>query len=190
MKKICLSLVALICFNASSQDYHVSLDYFLPNNLTYNSEIPTPASVIGYELGDWHITHDKLLQYMYRLAESSDRVSIENRGETFEGRPLILLYISSPKNQKNLQEIRKKHVSLTEKGADNIEVSNLPIIVYQGFSIHGNEPSGSNAALAVAYYLAAAQGPEIDLLLDKSVILFDPSYNPDGLQRFAYWANE
>lgn len=189
MKKICLSLLALIYFNASSQDYQVSLDYFLPNNLSYNSEIPTPASVIGYELGDWHITHDKLLQYMYRLAESSDRISIENRGETFEGRPLILLYISSPKNQKHLQEIRKKHVSLTEKGADNIEVSNLPIIVYQGFSIHGNEPSGSNAALAVAYYLAAAQGPEIDLLLDKSVILFDPSLNPDGLQRFAYWAN-
>ena len=189
MKKICLSLVALICFNASSQDYHVSLDYFLPNNISYNSEIPTPASVIGHELGDWHITHDKLLQYMYRLAESSDRISIENRGETFEGRPLILLYITAPKNQKNLQEIRKKHISLTEKGADNIEVSNLPIIVYQGFSIHGNEPSGSNAALAVAYYLAAAQGPEIELLLDKSVILFDPSYNPDGLQRFAYWAN-
>ena len=189
MKKICLSLVALICFNASSQDYHVSLDYFLPNNTSYNSEIPTPASVIGHELGDWHITHDKLLQYMYRLAESSDRISIENRGETFEGRPLILLYITAPKNQKNLQEIRKKHISLTEKGADNIEVSNLPIIVYQGFSIHGNEPSGSNAALAVAYYLAAAQGPEIELLLDKSVILFDPSYNPDGLQRFAYWAN-
>ena len=189
MKKICLSLLALIYFNASSQDYQVSLDYFLPNNLSYNSEIPTPASVIGYELGDWHITHDKLLQYMYRLAESSDRISIENRGETFEGRPLILLYISSPKNQQNLQEIRKKHVSLTEKGADNIEVSNLPIIVYQGFSIHGNEPSGSNAALAIAYYLAAAQGPEIDLLLDKSVILFDPSLNPDGLQRFAYWAN-
>jgi len=189
MKNICLSLVALICFNASSQDYHVSLDYFLPNNISYNSEIPTPASVIGHELGDWHITHDKLLQYMYRLAESSDRISIENRGETFEGRPLILLYITAPKNQKNLQKIRKKHISLTEKGADSIEVSNLPIVVYQGFSIHGNEPSGSNAALAVAYYLAAAQGPEIELLLDKSIILFDPSYNPDGLQRFAYWAN-
>ncbi len=189
MKKFCLSLLALICFNASSQDYHVSLDYFLPNNISYNSEIPTPASIIGHELGDWHITHDKLLQYMYRLAESSDRISIENRGETFEGRPLILLYVTAPNNQKNLQEIRKKHISLTEKGADSIEVSNLPIVVYQGFSIHGNEPSGSNAALAVAYYLAAAQGPEIELLLNKSVILFDPSYNPDGLQRFAYWAN-
>ena len=26
-------------------------------------------------------------------------------------------------------------------------------------------------------------------LLEHTVILFDPSYNPDGLQRFAYWAN-
>ena len=65
----------------------------------------------------------------------------------------------------------------------------MPIVVQQGFSIHGNEPSGSNAALAVAYYLAAAQGPAIDTLLSNTVILFDPSYNPDGLQRFAYWAN-
>ena len=65
----------------------------------------------------------------------------------------------------------------------------MPIVVYQGFSIHGNEPSGSNAALAVAYHLAAAQGPEMDELLGNVVILFDPCYNPDGLQRFAYWAN-
>ena len=189
MKKICFYLLVFTCFNVTSQDYHVKLDYFLPNNLVYNSEIPTPASIIGHELGDWHITHDKLVHYMYQLAESSDRISIENRGKTFEGRPLILLYITSPKNQNNLQEIRRNHISITEKGAENLDVKNLPIVVYQGFSIHGNEASGSNAALAIAYYLAAAQGPEIDLLLDKSVILFDPSYNPDGLQRFAYWAN-
>ena len=61
--------------------------------------------------------------------------------------------------------------------------------MYQGFSIHGNEPSGANAGLAAAYYLAAAQGNKIDDLLNNTVILFDPSFNPDGLQRFAYWAN-
>ena len=65
----------------------------------------------------------------------------------------------------------------------------MPVVVYQGFSIHGNEPSGSNAALAVAYYLAAAQGQKVDELLNNTIILFDPSLNPDGLQRFAYWAN-
>ncbi len=65
----------------------------------------------------------------------------------------------------------------------------MPIVVYQGFSIHGNEPSGANAGLAYAYYLAAAEGPEIEAVLENTVILMDPSFNPDGLQRFAYWAN-
>ena len=189
MKNCTLLFFLLLTINAFTQDYHVELDYFLPDNIQYDQEIPTPASSIGHEIGDWHITHDKLVQYMYLLAESSDRISVENRGKTFEGRPLLLLYITSPKNHSNLEQIRNKHVSLTENSANNIDVSNMPIVVYQGFSIHGNEPSGSNAALAVAYHLAAAQGAEIEKLLDKTVILFDPSYNPDGLQRFAYWAN-
>jgi murein tripeptide amidase MpaA len=67
--------------------------------------------------------------------------------------------------------------------------NNRPIVIYQGFSIHGNEPSGSNAALLIAYYLAAGQGTQIENILNNTVILFDPCYNPDGLQRFAYWAN-
>jgi len=41
-----------------------------------------------------------------------------------------------------------------------------------------------------AYYLAAAQGKQIDELLDNVVILFDPSFNPDGLQRFSTWVNQ
>jgi hypothetical protein len=189
MKNYTLLFFLFLSIKAFTQDYHVKLGYFLPDTILYNQNIPTPASVIGHEVGDWHITHDKLVQYMYVLAESSDRISIENRGKTFEGRPLLLLYITAPKNHSNLEQIRKNHVSLTENGSDNLDITNMPIVVYQGFSIHGNEPSGSNAALAVAYHLAAAQGPEIEKLLNETVILFDPSYNPDGLQRFAYWAN-
>ncbi|MGI9545861.1 MAG: M14 family metallopeptidase, partial [Flavobacteriaceae bacterium] len=34
-----------------------------------------------------------------------------------------------------------------------------------------------------------AQGDEIDSYLSNTIILLDPSFNPDGLQRFAYWAN-
>lgn len=165
----------------------VDLSYYLPKDVTYNKNIPTPKSVIGHEVGEWHVTHDKLVEYMKALAKASDRVTIENRGTTFEGRPLLLLTITSPQNQQNIEAIRKRHIDATNNSS--IDVSNDPIIVYQGFSIHGNEPSGSNAALAAAYYLAAAQGPKIDDLLKNAVILFDPSFNPDGLQRFAYWAN-
>ena len=163
------------------------LSYYLPNDVTYNPNIPTPKSIIGHEVGEWHITHDKLMQYMRELAEASDRVSIEDRGKTFEGRPLILLTITSPSNHTNLESIKTQHLEATENNAANF--NNRPIVVYQGFSIHGNEPSGSNAALALAYYLTAAEGSEIENLLDNTIILFDPSLNPDGLQRFAYWAN-
>jgi len=191
MKKYTLLAVVLLLGISKNiaQDYSVNLDYYLPTDVSYNPNIPTPKSSIGHQVGDWHITHDKLVQYMYTLASSSDRITIENRGATFEGRPLLLLTITSANNHANIETIRQQHLELTQKEPSTININEMPIVVQQGFSIHGNEPSGSNAALAVAYYLAAAQGPAIDTLLNNTVILFDPSYNPDGLQRFAYWAN-
>ncbi|MBC2845807.1 M14 family zinc carboxypeptidase [Winogradskyella flava] len=178
-----LLLVTTSHFSQSKTD----LSYYLPQDVTYDSNIPTPKSIVGHEVGEWHITHDKLVQYMYALAKASDRITIEDRGKTFEDRPLLLLKITSLENHKNLDAIQAAHVQATETNTSDI--SERPIVVYQGFSIHGNEPSGSNAALVAAYYLAAAQGPKIDDLLKNAVILFDPSFNPDGLQRFAYWAN-
>ncbi|WP_372974022.1 M14 family zinc carboxypeptidase [Muriicola sp.] len=188
MKKALL-LIGLIftCFLSAQDD--LSLDYYLPQQLTYDPSIPKPIDIIGHEVGEWHVTHDKLMFYMQALAEASDRITIENRGTTFEGRPILLLTVTSPENHGRLEEIRQQHLALSEAGGSNTNVENMPIVVYQGFSVHGNEPSGANAGLAYAYYLAAAQGPEIDEMLKNSVILMDPSYNPDGLQRFAYWAN-
>ena len=185
MKKLLL-LCAILSTFAQAQN-KVDLSYYLPQNVTYNQNIPTPESIVGHQVGEWHITHDKLAQYMYALAASSDRITIENRGSTFEGRPVLLLTITSPKNHQNIDAIQKAHMEATESNSAN--AANRPIVVYQGFSIHGNEPSGANAGLLAAYYLAAAEGNEITELLDNTVVLFDPSFNPDGLQRFAYWAN-
>lgn len=176
-------VVTTTLFSQSQTD----LSYYLPQDVEYNPSIPTPQSVIGHEVGKWHITHDKLMEYMKVLARASNRITIEARGKTYEDRPLALLTITSPKNHDNLEAIQSAHIAATE--TNNPNSGNRPVVVYQGFSIHGNEPSGSNAALLVAYYLAAAEGPEINQLLDQSVILLDPSLNPDGLQRFAYWAN-
>ncbi|NNE31942.1 MAG: zinc carboxypeptidase [Winogradskyella sp.] len=182
--------IALLLFLATAPLFSQSktdLSYYLPQDVQYDANIPTPKSVIGHEVGEWHITHDKLVQYMYALAKASDRITIEDRGKTFEDRPLILLTITAPKNHDNIDNIQSAHINATV--SDKVDNAERPIVVYQGFSIHGNEPSGSNASLLAAYYLAAAQGPKIDELLNNTVILFDPSFNPDGLQRFAYWAN-
>jgi hypothetical protein len=123
------------------------------------------------------------------LAEKSNRITIEDRGKTFEHRPILLLTVTSPKNHQNIETIRQEHVNLTKSEGANAQITQMPIVVYQGFSIHGNEASGSNAALILAYYLAAAEGDEIYNLLNNTVILLDPSFNPDGLQRFAGWVN-
>ena len=180
-----LSLLLGVLTHAQSVD----LSYYLPEDISYNKEIPTPEQVIGHQVGAWHVTHDRLSRYMEILAEISPRISIEKRSETFEGRPLWLLTVTTPENQKRLDQIKSERRKLLETNSKGGDSEQVPIVLYQGFSIHGNEPSGSNAALLYAYYLAAAQGPEIEKALSGSVILLDPSFNPDGLQRFSTWAN-
>ncbi len=189
MKNYIFIFAALFFFQFSTAQQELDLSYYLPQDIAYDENIPTPKEVIGHEVGEWHVTHDKLMFYMQTLAKASDRITLENRGSTFEGRPILLLTVTTPQNHQNIDAIREAHVALTDTGSSSLSVDKMPIVVYQGFSIHGNEPSGANAGLAYAYYLAAAQGPEIEEMLSNMVILMDPSFNPDGLQRFAYWAN-
>jgi hypothetical protein len=188
VKKLYYLIACLtICSTAIAQTINAS--YYLPKNHSYNKEIPTPESILGFTVGEWHVSHDKLSEYMRALAKASDRISIENRGSTYEGRPLFLLTITSPKNHQNLEFIKEQHTLLSEPESKNLNINNMPAVVYQGFSIHGNEASGANAGLMVAYHLAASLDPNVEELLNDVVILFDPSYNPDGLQRFSQWVN-
>ncbi|MGO4911438.1 M14 family metallopeptidase [Leeuwenhoekiella sp. W20_SRS_FM14] len=191
MQQYVLRLVLLLVIIpfCSAQVTSPTLDYYLPNDVTYDAAIPKPQDILGYVPGTWHVSHDLLVNYMEKMAAASPRITLARRGVTFEGRPLLLLTITSPENHANIESIKQQHLALTEADAKNLDTEKMPIVTYQGMSIHGNEASGSNAGLLAVYYLAAAQGPKIDALLKNTVILFDPSFNPDGLQRFSYWAN-
>jgi hypothetical protein len=168
----------------------VTLSDYMPTDVTYNSAIPTPVEVLGFEVGHRHVRHDQLVKYMYAVAEASERVTIQEYAKTHGYRPLLLLTVTSPQNQSRINEIRAEHVKLTDPNVSgSVDITSMPIVVWQGFSVHGNEPSGANASLLTLYYLAAAQGPEIDRMLNETVVLLDPSINPDGLDRFAHWAN-
>src|SRR5688500_13449903 len=182
--------ILILCFNlcAQAQD----LNYYLPDSVTYNPVIPKPRDIIFHEVGEWHVTHDRLVNYMKAVAAAApDRIRLETMGFSYEARPQVLLIITSPANHKRLEEIRTQHVALTDPSRSaSLNIDNMPIVVYIGHSIHGNEPSGANASLVSAYYLAAAQGTQINDLLENVVILFDPSFNPDGMQRFSTWVNQ
>lgn len=168
---------------------NIELSYYLPE-VKYNPDIPTPEQYIGHQVGEMHVTHDKLYFYVKELARLSDRISLTEYARSHEKRPLVYLTITSPENHQNLERIREEHNKLTDPAiSKSVDINDLPIVIYQGNSIHGNEPSGANGALAMVYYLAAAQGTEIEKLLNEAIILFDPAFNPDGLQRFSTWAN-
>ena len=106
--------VSLIC--AISTYAQANLFYYLPEAVTYNENIPTPKSVIGHEVGEWHVSHDRMVQYFCKLGEVAERVSVEHIGRTYEYRPLLNVIITSPENHKKLEEIRKELLEAIEKG--------------------------------------------------------------------------
>ncbi len=183
-------LLTGLFFYLSYSFSQTSLSYYLPPDVTYDKDIPTPKEFLGYEVGEWHVGHDQLSYYMRMLASISDRMGIEEMGQTHEGRKTFVLRITAEKNQKRIEQIQAEHVQLTdpERSAD-LNIKQMPAVVWLGYTVHGNEASGSNAALLTAYYLAAGQGKAVNDILDQTIILLDPCMNPDGMNRFASWVN-
>ncbi len=185
-----LLFYSLIILSFTQLSAQVDISYYFRPNVKVDPAIPTPHSVIGHQVGEWHITHDRLVNYMMALDKASDRITLEVTGYTHEARPILLLTITSPKNHQNIESIRQQHIQLSDPSkSGSLPVAEMPAVFFIGHSIHGNEASGANAALLTAYYLAAAQGNEIENYLAHTIILFDPSFNPDGLQRFSSWVN-
>ncbi len=167
------------------------LDYYFPFPTTFDPEIPTPRQVLGYQVGEKHVSHEHLVKYMHALAGASDRVGIETYGYTYEQRPLLLLTISDPENLKRIESIRETHLKLSDPNrAEEINITEQPAVIWLGYSVHGNEPSGANASLLVAYYLAAETTEELQEQLKNEIILIDPCINPDGYSRFSQWVNQ
>ena len=167
------------------------IDYFLCEGThTFDSSVPTPFDVLGFNIGERFVEWGDVVYYMEKLAEASDKVSIEKYGRTYQDRRFIQACITSAANQDNLEQIRREHLQLTDPSASGkLDTDRMPVVVDLMASIHGNEPSGANAAVLLAYYFAATTDEGIDEMLDNTVIIINPGQNPDGINRFATWVN-
>ena len=184
MRCLTIFLGIFLSFFVNSSAFGKTSAEYLPADAEMDTSIPSPESQLGWEPGDWRVQHPSLVQYMYTLAEKSNRVSIKVTGYTYEQKPLLQVIISSEENQSKLESLRQAHL----KGASNGDPE-APLVVWLGYSVHGDEASGSNAALIVAWYLAASRSEYVRDLLKNTIIILDPSLNPDGLDRFASWSN-
>ena len=161
----------------------------LPEGEKYDAAVPTPAAVLGFEIGERHLRHDQLVTYLQAIAGASDRITLDTYAETHGGRPCVVLTVTAPANRESLDELPAERAKLVDPAADPPNADRLPAVVWAGYSVHGDEASAGNAAALVAYHFAASTSDETARILDRCVILLDPCLNPDGFDRFAGWAN-
>jgi hypothetical protein len=149
----------------------------------------SPEEYLGYELGSSFTVYAHVVQYFQQLAESSPRILYNEYGKTYEDRPLINLIISSEENIQNIDGIRETHMKLLEPGSSDAAsvIESQPVFLSMSYNIHGNEASSTEAAMQVAYRMAAATDDETRNLLDNSVIIMYICINPDGRDRYVYW---
>ena len=183
-------LVFLLFFSVIVSSSSQAQDYFFKDKAPFNKVIPTPEEFLGYPIGEQHTRHDLIVAYFYKLAEVSDRATIEVYGKTHEQRKLVMLTVSSPKNLSNLESIKNQHLAFVDPNKNPKNYNDVPVFIQLGYNVHGNEPSSSEAALLTAYTLVASINSEVINYLNKSIIFIDPTINPDGRDRHTQWANQ
>lgn len=186
--RTCLAVCVGLLFSGALLGGASGQDFPYLSGVTYDPAIPTTESVLGYEWGERIFSPEEITLYIRRLAEVSDKVELVRYGETWEGRPLHYLIVSSPENLARRDAIRQANHALAAGEAAPETAETLPATVWLIYGIHGNEISSPNAALLVAYHLAAAQGnPLVDQILENCLVLIDPLQNPDGRSRFVHY---
>jgi len=149
--------------------------------------IPTPAAFLGYQLGEQFTTHDRIVRYFETVAaQAADRCKLIPYGQTYEGRPLLVMAVASPENLKRLEEIRTNNLKITGLLPGTAEAAQ-PAIVWLSYNVHGNEAVSSEAVMQVLYELVDPNNAEAQSWLKNVVVLLDPCLNPDGHERYVQW---
>ncbi|MEN0004640.1 MAG: M14 family zinc carboxypeptidase [Bacteroidota bacterium] len=191
MKKLFFTLLFALPFGLTAQVELVQPRFTFDTDLKYNADIPSPEQFLEYQLGEEITLYQDVESYVKALAASDGgaRMRFTNYGETYEGRKLYHALITSPKNMQRLDELITRHKDMMEgRSANPSDVTNNdPVFVSLSYNIHGNETSCTEAAMQVAYRLAAAQDEQTMNWLDNTVVSIFFCLNPDGRDRYVYW---
>lgn len=152
-----------------------------------NAQLQSPNEFLPHQLGETFTPHHLLVDYYQHVAANSDRIQLTQYGMTNEKRPLMLAFVSTPENLARLDAIRENNLRRTGM-LDGSPDPDLDVaIVWMSFSVHGNEAAGSEASMGVVYDLANPDNSQTGSWLDNTVVVLDPSINPDGYSRYTHW---
>jgi hypothetical protein len=155
----------------------------------YDPAIPTLESVIGHRNGERITRPEDAVRYLSALRRAAPaRMRLYEYARSWENRPLVYAVIGSEEAITRLDTIKKDIARVADPSAAlGDALSNLPATVFLSYSVHGNEISGTDAALVTAYHLLAAKGDAIvDKIRSDALVFIDPLQNPDGRARFVH----
>jgi hypothetical protein len=162
---------------------------FYPNG-TYDRAIPAPEEVIGFSPGDRPLRYEEAARYFKTLSEKIPRVRLYESGTTHENRALYYIVITSEENMAQLDTIQQNMARLADPRTVSSDeeakkiINTTPPVVWMMYSIHGDELSGADASLQLAYQLAAGTDSATVKLRRKVIVGIDPMENPDGRERY------
>ncbi|MCB0705385.1 MAG: zinc carboxypeptidase [Saprospiraceae bacterium] len=161
--------------------------FLCPFILVAQAPLQSPEAFLPSNYGKQFTPHYLKVDYFQYVAENSDRVQLLEYGKTNEDRPLILAFVSSPENLKNLELIRQANLARAGKMDGNpAAAGNIPI-VWLSYGVHGNEAGASESSLDVLYKLADPNNAETTAWLESTLVIIDPCINPDGNSRYTSW---
>ena len=187
-----LILITNIYASALSEPTTYSKDLYKQSILdgNYDVTISRPDKFLDFNYGDRVASPSQISNAILTWAKESNKLKVVEYARSHENRPLYALYISSESNVGNLDQIKTNIGMLADARSTSDSqakslIKSLPAIAWMAYSIHGNETSGSDAALGLIYHLIASKDEEVIKMLSDMVIIVDPMMNPDGRDRFA-----
>ncbi|MFK8102337.1 MAG: M14 family zinc carboxypeptidase [Saprospiraceae bacterium] len=160
--------------------------FFLTPSFAQTS-LQAPDDFLPHELGSQFTAHHLLVDYFKHVAANSEQVLLKEYGRTNESRPLLTAFISSKKNMARLEMIRKDNLIRAGLLEGKRNLSEDIAIVWMSYGVHGNEAAASESAIATVYELVKANNPKVQKWLENTVVVLDPSINPDGYARYTHW---
>jgi hypothetical protein len=187
------SFILLAIIYATGNAYAEEQNFEFWPESAYADSVPTVESVLGYKSGEKITTHGDMVKYFEALATAApNRLKLFDYGQTWEGRRLIYVAISSAENIASLDSFKTNMQALTDprktNAADAAKIKeSLPASTWLAYGVHGNEISSTDAAMQTAYHLLASTGDDrVPTILNNSITFIAPLQNPDGRDRFIH----
>lgn len=148
-----------------------------------SQEILSPEQFLGYKPGRQFTLQHILTAYFRHVAEASPYADYVHYGETWEGRPLGVCFVSTPGNLAKIEQIRMSNLQRAGFAEGKPEADPVPFI-WLAYSVHGSEPAGAEASMQVLYTLVTQAWEGSAEWLKNMIIIIDPCQNPDGRDLF------